>query len=158
MRLGYRLAYRVLQVWTFLRRPDVRGTMVAVLDSADQVLLVRHTYGDRRRWELPGGWVQRGEEPLVAATREVSEELGISVVLDPARGGVFHGDWDYKHESLAWFVADWPGGRGTYDPVELAELAWFPLLEPPPETGQAARRVLESVACLSSPRSSGRAR
>ena len=52
MRLGYRVAYRLLQLWTFLRRPEVSGTMVAVLDG-DRVLLVRHTYGDRRRWELP---------------------------------------------------------------------------------------------------------
>jgi 8-oxo-dGTP pyrophosphatase MutT (NUDIX family) len=145
MRLGYRVAYRGLQVWTFLRRPSVRGTMVAVLDADGRALLVRHTYGDRRRWELPGGWIQAGEDPAAAAVREVGEELGVSVVLT-GPSGVIHGDWDFKHEDLSWFTCAWPGGRGTYDPVEIAEVAWFPVREPPAGIGEAARRVLEELA------------
>ena len=144
LRLGYRAAYRALQAWTFVRRPGARGTMIAVRDDAGRILLVRHTYGDRRRWELPGGWVQRGEDPEAAARREVAEELGIEVGLD--RGGVLAGNWNYKHESLAWFVADWPGGRGRYDPVEIAEVRWFSPDALPPHIGQAARAVLAHVA------------
>jgi 8-oxo-dGTP pyrophosphatase MutT (NUDIX family) len=140
MRLGYRVAYRGLRVWTFVRRPSVRGTMVAVLDD-ERVLMVRHTYGDRRRWELPGGWMKHGEDPAVAARREVAEELGIAVTLTPL-SGVLEGDWDFKHEALAWFVAPWPGGRGTYDPVEIAEVAWFGLDDLPEHVGEAALGVL----------------
>jgi 8-oxo-dGTP pyrophosphatase MutT (NUDIX family) len=153
MRLGYRVAYRGLQAWTFVRRPQVRGTMIAVWDGspgpsgalgARRVLLVRHTYGDRRRWELPGGWVQRGEDPAVAARREVLEEIGIDVELRPRE--VLEGDWDFKHESLTWFEAEWPGGRGTYDPVEIAEVAWFALDALPDRLGEAARVVLSRVS------------
>jgi 8-oxo-dGTP pyrophosphatase MutT (NUDIX family) len=143
MRLVYRVAYRALRVWTFLRRPAVRGTMVAVLDS-DRVLMVRHTYGDRRRWELPGGWMHAGEAPDHAARREVFEELGVAVDLRPP-AGVLEGEWDFKHEALAWFVADWPGGRGTYDPVEIAEVAWFGADDLPAHVGEAARAVLQRV-------------
>ena len=143
MRLVYRVAYRLLQLWTFLRRPQVRGTMVAVFDQ-DRVLLVRHTYGDRRRWELPGGWIHASEPAVVAARREVAEELGIDVDLENG-AGVIEGDWDFKHESLSWFACQWPGGRGTYDPVELAEVAWFPLDALPAHLGAAARAVLDQV-------------
>ena len=143
MRLAYRVAYRLLQLWTFLRRPQVRGTMVAVLDSG-RVLLIRHTYGDRRRWELPGGWVHRSEAAEVAARREVAEELGIDVVLGDGAGRI-DGDWDFKHEHLAWFACDWPGGRGSYDPVEIAEVAWFPLDALPDHLSAAAREVLERL-------------
>ena len=142
MRLGYRVAYRALQAWALVRRPEVRGTMVAVLDE-DRVLLVRHTYGDRRRWELPGGWVQSGEDPADAARREVREELGIDVAIRPM--GTIDGTWHFKHEHLAWFVADWPGGRGTYDPVEIAEVAWFDLDGLPPHVGEAALGVLDRL-------------
>lgn len=141
MRLGYRVAYRALQVWTFVRRPSVRGTMVAVRDADGRVLMIRHTYGDRRRWELPGGWMKPGEAPDVAAHREVAEELGIDVALT-SLSGVIEGDWDFKHEALSWFVADWPGGRGTYDPVEIAEVRWIDPDDLPDHVGKAAIQVL----------------
>jgi 8-oxo-dGTP pyrophosphatase MutT (NUDIX family) len=115
--------------------------MVAVLDGGDRVLLVRHTYGDRRRWELPGGWMHPDEAPEAAARREVAEELGIDVTLS-GPSGVLEGDWDFKRESLSWFACTWPGGRGTYDPVEIAEVAWFGLDALPPHLGGAARTVL----------------
>ncbi|SDD55807.1 NUDIX domain-containing protein [Actinokineospora iranica] len=42
----------------------------------DQVLLVRKTYGNR--WDIPGGYVDRGESPAAACEREVREELGLN--------------------------------------------------------------------------------
>jgi 8-oxo-dGTP pyrophosphatase MutT (NUDIX family) len=143
LRLGYRAAYRLLQAWAFVRRPRVRGTMVSVRDAADRVLLVRHTYGDRRRWELPGGWVHGDEDPLVAARREVREELGIDVEPQPL--AVIQGDWEFKHEQLSWFEAEWPGGRGTYDPVEIAEVRWFGPGALPRRLGTATRAVLDRL-------------
>lgn len=38
------------------------------------MLLVKPSYKDG--WEIPGGYVEKGESPLAAAIREVSEELG----------------------------------------------------------------------------------
>lgn len=58
------------------RRPTVR---VIVLDPDDRVLLfrVRDVDGTEATWwETPGGGMQRGEEPLAAARRELAEELG----------------------------------------------------------------------------------
>jgi 8-oxo-dGTP diphosphatase len=47
----------------------------ALFVRADQLLLVRKTYGDR--WDIPGGYVDRGESPSSACQREVLEELDI---------------------------------------------------------------------------------
>lgn len=129
-----------------MRRPDVRGAMIAVFDSEGRVLLVRHTYGDRRRWELPGGWAHAGEEPLIAARRELAEEVGLDdVEVRPL--GVLTGDWDFKHERLSYFAADFPAGaRGRYDPVEIAELAWFDPRLPPARMGSGTRAVLGQIA------------
>ena len=45
------------------------------LDGAGRVLLVHPTYKDT--WDIPGGYVERGESPAAACRREVREELGL---------------------------------------------------------------------------------
>jgi 8-oxo-dGTP diphosphatase len=47
----------------------------ALFVDVDKVLLVRKTYGNR--WDIPGGYVDRGESPTSACEREVREELGL---------------------------------------------------------------------------------
>ncbi len=44
--------------------------------ESDRLLLVRKTYGNR--WDIPGGYVDRGESPSSACEREVHEELGLN--------------------------------------------------------------------------------
>ena len=75
-RLGYRIAYRVLQVFWFVDAPPKQGVK-CLLTCHDRVLLVRHTYGSRA-WDVPGGAIKRGEPPLTAARREMGEELGLT--------------------------------------------------------------------------------
>src|SRR5260370_15525336 len=56
-----------------------RVAVTVVLDDAgDRVLLMRrHRFiVDRWVWELPGGYVDEGENPAAAAAREVEEETG----------------------------------------------------------------------------------
>ena len=56
-----------------------RCAMTVVLDDAgERVLLMRrHRFiVDRWVWELPGGYVDDGEDSLTAAAREVEEETG----------------------------------------------------------------------------------
>jgi 8-oxo-dGTP pyrophosphatase MutT (NUDIX family) len=78
-RLFYRVAYRLILVWWFLRRPLHHGALVALWHEG-RLLLVRTSY--RRGWGLPGGGIKRGETPLQAVLREAREEIGVT--LDPA--------------------------------------------------------------------------
>lgn len=45
------------------------------VDDEGRVLLVRPTYKDT--WDIPGGYLERGESPAAACRRELSEELGL---------------------------------------------------------------------------------
>lgn len=45
------------------------------IDDEGRVLLVHPTYKDT--WDIPGGYVERGESPAAACRRELSEELGL---------------------------------------------------------------------------------
>jgi 8-oxo-dGTP diphosphatase len=83
-----RLALRVYRrLPVRLRRRIVRtispsytvGAMVFIEREDGAMLLVRHSY--RRRWGVPGGLLERGEEAGVAAIREVEEETGLLVEL-----------------------------------------------------------------------------
>jgi ADP-ribose pyrophosphatase YjhB (NUDIX family) len=44
-------------------------------DERGRVLLVKPSY--KAGWEIPGGYVEPGESPKQAASREVREELGV---------------------------------------------------------------------------------
>lgn len=44
-------------------------------DDQHRVLLVHPTY--KETWDIPGGYVERGESPAAACRREIGEELGL---------------------------------------------------------------------------------
>lgn len=74
-RLGLRCAYRLRNLYRRIARPRIAGVSLLISDPEDRLMLVRHSYGSRH-WALPGGGLARGEEPHLAARRELGEELG----------------------------------------------------------------------------------
>lgn len=53
-----------------------------LLNSRDEVLLLRRSQTDRRRpgqWDFPGGGIDAGEDLAAGAVREISEESGLTV-------------------------------------------------------------------------------
>ncbi len=57
-------------------------------DDAGRVLLVRQapSTANAGAWQLPGGGVDHGEDPLRALVREFAEETGLDVVIERPRG------------------------------------------------------------------------
>jgi len=49
-----------------------------VLFIADEVVLLQN---ERDEWELPGGRLEAGEEPVACLAREIAEELGVEVTV-----------------------------------------------------------------------------
>jgi 8-oxo-dGTP pyrophosphatase MutT (NUDIX family) len=74
-RLLHRAAARLYDAKNFVLRPRVTGAIVLVRVGGD-LLLVRSSY--RPWYTVPGGRVQRREEPLLAARRELFEEVGLA--------------------------------------------------------------------------------
>ena len=63
--------------WASLPTKNVAAGWL-LTDDHDHVLLVKPAYKDP--WEIPGGIVEAGEAPSVAARRELLEELGLDRV------------------------------------------------------------------------------
>jgi 8-oxo-dGTP pyrophosphatase MutT (NUDIX family) len=83
-RAVYRAGHAAMRVYWRVVRPHTRGVKCVVREGG-ALLFVRHAYGDRNSWELPGGGIKRGEDPRDAAAREAREELGIELSDDEQR-------------------------------------------------------------------------
>ncbi len=58
------------------------GVTAIVRNDRGEVLLLEHAFRKRYPWALPGGWMERGEQPEAAIVREVQEETGLTVSIE----------------------------------------------------------------------------
>ena len=138
----FRFGYLALQVWWLVRRPHTAGVKV-VIRRGDDVLLVRHTYGRRSEWDLPGGFINEGEAPQDAALRELQEEVGLRAQRPVALGTVLVRSTG-RRDTVHGFAADADGDGATLalDDAEIAQACWFAHDALPTQTTEYTRRMV----------------
>lgn len=72
------IAFRIRHRWRQWRKTQIRGCAVVITNLSGDVLLLRHSYGPDV-WSLPGGGMSAGEDPEMAARREIKEELALTL-------------------------------------------------------------------------------
>jgi 8-oxo-dGTP pyrophosphatase MutT (NUDIX family) len=142
----YRVAHKARRLWWRVRRPRRSSVVVAAFDEAGRVLLVRHSYGPPV-WSLPGGGLDRGEEPSHAATREIGEELGCGLdhltAIDTSEERIA-GSRDLQHIFVARVA-----GSPRPDMREIVAVAFFdPAALPKACSRRSRQRIAQAVAHL----------
>lgn len=116
-----------------------------------------------RAWSIPKGVVEDGEEPIDAARREFSEELGVPVpegtLVDlgtvrqsrkDVRIWALEADLDPDTVVPGTFAMEWPPRSGrTLEVPELDRVAWFDLETAATVVVAAQAEHLQRLAALS---------
>lgn len=116
-----------------------------------------------RAWSIPKGVVEEGEEPVEAARREFTEELGVAVPDGPlvdlgtvrqsrkdVRIWALEGDLDPESVVPGTFAMEWPPRSGrTIQVPELDRVAWFDLEAAEAAVVAAQSEHLRRLAALS---------
>ncbi len=105
-----------------------------IIERGGKVLAARRAAGKRHqgKWEFPGGKLKIGETAEAALTREIEEELALSVHIQERLPEVIHA---YPDSLIRLFpmVCHWVSGEPIYtdhdkivwlDPEDLADLDW----------------------------------
>lgn len=127
---------RIIEKHHFL---DFEKESVVVLaeNNADQILLVqafRYTTGVTG-WELPAGWIEKGESPIEAAHREVLEESGFETISHNLIY-TFNNLSGISNQVAHVVNCKTTTGSGNFDKNEVKAVKWF--------SRAAARQLVEA--------------
>ncbi len=105
-----------------------------ILNQKGEILLQRR--GDSNKWGFPGGAIELGETPEMAAIREVKEETGLEVEVTELLGIFTDCDIEYANGDKAQSICiayrlKVISGELNCDNRETLELKYFPLDEIP---------------------------
>jgi 8-oxo-dGTP pyrophosphatase MutT (NUDIX family) len=134
---------RVLHIYWRHSRGLTLGVRGLVLDEANRIFLVKHSYVPG--WHLPGGGVEPDETALDALIRELAEEGNIEPTAPPNLHGIFFNHRVSRRDHVVVFVLR--DFRQTATPVpdrEIIAHGFFRLDELPNDTTAGTRaRIIE---------------
>lgn len=105
------------------------GVCVAAVDSGGQVAVVRqYRYPfSRTLLELPAGKLEKGEDPLPAAMRELSEETGLEAAAWREMGYIYVSPGISTEKLYLFLATDLRQGQAHPDPNEFLDVEKIPL-------------------------------
>lgn len=120
---------RELRTWLTRRfHPTFTVSAAGIItNEKGQVLLLNHIFRPVSGWGVPGGFMEKGEQPDSALRREIREETGIELTDIK-----LHRCRTYRQHIEIIMI-----GRAVGEPEvksrEISELGWFDVADMPPD-------------------------
>ena len=88
-----------------------------------EILLIKHV--NSGHWSFPKGHVEEGESEIETAAREILEETGIDVIIDPSfRETVSYSPKKDTMKDVVYFIAKARNFDFTAQPEEISQIRW----------------------------------
>jgi 8-oxo-dGTP diphosphatase len=136
----WRHAPKSLRRWG-VRMVEPRFTVTAgavVTDDKGRILLLSHVFRPGAGWGIPGGFMEKGEQPEEAIRRELREEVG----LELERAEVAFVRTLEKQQQVEIIFRCRPRGALGSNNVEIRSAQWFELDKLPPGLSKDQRELI----------------
>ena len=112
-----------------------------IIDDANRVLLLKHVFRPGSGWGIPGGFINKGENPEKAVRRELAEEIGLK--LENVR--IVHARTFRNANHVEILFRATPVGTPNPRSVEISDLGWFRLEDLPQGLNEDQKGFIECI-------------
>ena len=135
---------RVRRWGVWLAEPRFMVTVGAVVvDDLGRVLLLEHEFRTGSGWGIPGGFLERGEQPLAGLRRELREEIGLEV--ETAELASVRTLRRPQQVEIHFRCRVRPGARAAPQSMEINSVGWFEPTALPSELSRDQRRIIQDA-------------
>lgn len=110
----------------------------------DQVLLAKSSIG-HQKWSIPGGGIEKNENPMSAVVRETLEEVNIVITEDMlVCTGEQRTGKNWPRVDMIFYIVDLPIQQEPHitRPLEILEAQWFELTNLPDDYSETLSTAL----------------
>ena len=131
----------------FVNYRNARPTATAIIIHKNKILLTkRNNKPFKGWWDLPGGFLDRGEKPEDGIRREMQEELGLGIKLKNILG-IYPGTYPSRHEpfhilSVVYVAEPVNKKLKILDKEEIAGFRWFSKKELPSKIAFDSNQII----------------
>lgn len=110
-----------------------------IVNDRGEVLLLDHVVRHKNSWGLPGGFINRGEQPDEALRRELLEETGIELTdISLYRCGT-------RGRHVEIIMTANCVGEAQVNSSEIRQLGWFSIGNMPGEMSEAQQKLIKKA-------------